>query len=54
MIAQLQKDLDEGGLGMGMGITYTPTASADEILDLFYLAGNLSGRCSCTCGRRET
>ncbi len=24
---------------MGMGITYTPTASADEILDLFYLAG---------------
>ncbi len=36
--AAIQKGLDEGGLGMGMGITYTPTASADEILSLFYLA----------------
>ncbi len=36
--AAVQKGLDEGGLGMGMGITYTPTASADEILSLFYLA----------------
>jgi N-acyl-D-aspartate/D-glutamate deacylase len=36
--ATVQKGMDEGGLGMGMGITYTPTASADEILNLFYLA----------------
>jgi len=36
--AAVQKGLDEGGLGMGMGIVYTPTASADEILNLFYLA----------------
>jgi len=36
--AAVQKGLDEGGLGMGMGITYTPTATPDEILDLFYLA----------------
>lgn len=36
--AAVQKGLDEGGLGMGMGIVYTPTASADEILSLFYLA----------------
>jgi len=36
--AMVQKGLDEGGLGMGMGITYTPTASPDEILTLFYLA----------------
>jgi N-acyl-D-aspartate/D-glutamate deacylase len=34
----VQRGLDEGGLGMGMGITYTPTASPDEILNLFYLA----------------
>ena len=34
----VQKGLDEGGLGMGMGIVYTPTASPDEILNLFYLA----------------
>jgi N-acyl-D-aspartate/D-glutamate deacylase len=34
----VQKGMDEGGLGMGMGIVYTPTASADEILSLFYLA----------------
>ena len=33
----VQKGLDEGALGMGLGITYTPTAGADEILDLFYL-----------------
>jgi N-acyl-D-aspartate/D-glutamate deacylase len=36
--AAVEKGLDEGGLGMGMGITYTPTAGADEILSLFYLA----------------
>jgi N-acyl-D-aspartate/D-glutamate deacylase len=36
--AMVQKGLDEGALGMGMGITYTPTASPDEILSLFYLA----------------
>jgi dihydroorotase len=34
----VQKGLDEGGLGLGMGIVYTPTASPDEILNLFYLA----------------
>jgi len=36
--AAVKKGLDEGGLGMGMGITYTPTASPQEILNLFYLA----------------
>ena len=36
--AAVKKGLDEGGLGMGMGITYTPTASPGEILSLFYLA----------------
>ena len=36
--AMVQKGLDEGALGMGIGITYTPTASRDEILCLFYLA----------------
>ena len=36
--AAVEKGLDEGGLGLGMGITYTPTATPDEILDLFYLA----------------
>jgi dihydroorotase len=34
----VRRDLDEGGLGMGMGITYTPTATPDEILSLFTLA----------------
>ena len=34
----VERGLDEGGLGMGMGITYTPTAGPDEILNLFYLA----------------
>jgi N-acyl-D-aspartate/D-glutamate deacylase len=36
--AAVEKGMDEGGLGMGMGITYTPTASSEEILNLFYLA----------------
>ncbi|HWY46696.1 MAG TPA: amidohydrolase family protein [Bryobacteraceae bacterium] len=36
--AAVEKGLDEGGLGLGMGITYTPTATPEEILDLFYLA----------------
>ena len=36
--AIVRRDLDEGGLGMGMGITYTPTATPDEILSLFGLA----------------
>jgi N-acyl-D-aspartate/D-glutamate deacylase len=34
----VQQGLEQGGLGMGMGITYTPTATPDEILNLFYLA----------------
>jgi N-acyl-D-aspartate/D-glutamate deacylase len=34
----VRRDLDEGGLGMGMGITYTPTATPDEILSLFVVA----------------
>jgi N-acyl-D-aspartate/D-glutamate deacylase len=38
ILAAVQRGLDEGGLGMGMGITYTPTATPDEILNLFYLA----------------
>src|SRR5579862_4512843 len=37
--AAVERGLDEGGLGMGMGIVYTPTASPEEILNLFYLAG---------------
>jgi len=35
--AAVQKGLDEGALGLGLGLAYTPTASAEEILDLFYL-----------------
>jgi hypothetical protein len=38
--AALKKGLDEGALGMGLGITYTPTATPDEILSLFYLAAD--------------
>ncbi|MEE8584537.1 MAG: amidohydrolase family protein [Acidobacteriota bacterium] len=34
----LEQGLDEGGLGLGFGITYTPGASRLEILRLFQLA----------------
>ena len=36
--AAVQTGLDQGALGMGMGLAYTPTATHEEILDLFYLA----------------
>lgn len=36
--AAIEKGLDEGALGLGLGLAYTPTAKAEEILDLFYLA----------------
>ena len=34
----MDRGLDEGGLGFGLGITYTPGASRSEILELFELA----------------
>jgi N-acyl-D-aspartate/D-glutamate deacylase len=36
--AAVQKGLDEGALGLGLGLAYTPTATHEEILDLFYTA----------------
>lgn len=36
--AAVQKGLDEGALGMGLALAYTPAATHEEILDLFYLA----------------
>ena len=38
ILADLEKGFDEGSLGMGLGLVYTPTASAEEVLDLFYFA----------------
>jgi N-acyl-D-aspartate/D-glutamate deacylase len=38
--AAVQKGLDEGALGVGLGLAYTPTATHEEILDLFYLAAS--------------
>ena len=52
--AAVQKGLDEGGLGMGMGITYTPTATPDEILNLFYLAAKFKRPVFVHMRRRET
>ena len=37
----IARGLDEGGLGIGFGITYTPGASRLEILRLFQLAADL-------------
>jgi dihydroorotase len=34
----VRRGLDEGGLGVGLGIAYTPSATREEILDLFELA----------------
>ena len=34
----MQRGLDEGGLGFGLGITYTPGASRSEIFEMFQLA----------------
>ncbi|MBV8816853.1 MAG: amidohydrolase family protein [Acidobacteriaceae bacterium] len=38
----VQEGLDEGGLGVGLGLEYTPTASAEEILGIFELAAKYS------------
>jgi N-acyl-D-aspartate/D-glutamate deacylase len=38
ILAAVQKGLDEGGLGMGLGLAYVPTATHEEVLDLFYAA----------------
>src|SRR5438552_15887801 len=35
--ALVRQGLDEGGLGIGMGIAYTPKATREEILELFQL-----------------
>ena len=40
LAAMLAKGLDEGGLGLGFGITYTPGASRFEILRLWELAAD--------------
>ena len=39
ILSAVEKGLDEGALGMGLGLTYTPTATSSEVLDLFYLMG---------------
>src|SRR5262249_31328088 len=36
----IRQGLDEGGLGIGMGIAYTPKATREEILELFQLAAD--------------
>lgn len=38
LLGLMKTGLDEGGLGFGLGITYTPGASREEILRLFELA----------------
>jgi dihydroorotase len=38
ILAAIQKGLDEGALGMGLGLGYVPTATHEEILELFYAA----------------
>jgi N-acyl-D-aspartate/D-glutamate deacylase len=37
VIAELEKGLGDGALGLGMGLAYTPTVTAEEALDLFYV-----------------
>ena len=37
VIAELERGLSEGALGLGMGLAYTPSVTAEEALDLFYL-----------------
>ena len=38
IVALLEEQLDEGGLGIGMGLAYTPGASEDEVRAVFELA----------------
>jgi N-acyl-D-aspartate/D-glutamate deacylase len=36
ILAAIQQGLDQGALGMGLGLAYVPTATHEEVLDLFY------------------
>jgi N-acyl-D-aspartate/D-glutamate deacylase len=38
LVALMEQGLDEGGLGFGLGITYTPGASREEIFRVFEVA----------------
>jgi len=53
MAAAMEKGLDEGALGMGLGLAYTPSASHEEILDLFIWRASGDDPFSFTCATRE-
>jgi N-acyl-D-aspartate/D-glutamate deacylase len=38
ILADLDEGMKQGGLGLGMGLAYTPKATPEEALNLFYLA----------------
>jgi N-acyl-D-aspartate/D-glutamate deacylase len=38
ILASVEQALNAGALGVGLGLSYTPTATPEEILDLFYSA----------------
>ncbi len=40
LIAKIKQSIDEGGLGIGLGIAYTPAASPNEIHRVFQLAAS--------------
>ena len=50
----VRQGLDEGALGIGMGIAYTPKASREEILEIFELAALQACSRFCTHTKQRT
>jgi N-acyl-D-aspartate/D-glutamate deacylase len=49
ILASVEQGLNAGALGVGLGLSYTPTATPEEILDVFYWLRNGNARFSSTC-----
>ena len=46
--------IEEGGLGIGFGLAYTPAAGRDEIFRLFQTGPPTASPPSCTCATRRS
>jgi dihydroorotase len=54
IVAILDEQLDEGGIGIGMGLAYTPGASEDEVRAVFALAARRGVPCFVHLGSRTS
>jgi Amidohydrolase family len=51
-LERVRQGLNDGGLGVGMGIAYTPKVTREEVLDLFELAAERRVPVTCNAQQR--